>query len=102
VRETLITGYKESQRSIRDDRWKLIRYPLINKTQLFDLQADPHEMRDLAAMPEQTYRIQALVAVLKLQQRQFGDNAPLEVANPLDPTWRPDMAGERPAGKKAK
>jgi hypothetical protein len=25
-----------------------LRYPLINKTQLYDLQADPHKMTDLA------------------------------------------------------
>jgi N-sulfoglucosamine sulfohydrolase-like protein len=51
VRDCLFTAYRNCQRSIRDDRWKLIRYPLIDKTQLFDLQADPHEMTDLAGKP---------------------------------------------------
>ncbi|MGB9626882.1 MAG: sulfatase-like hydrolase/transferase, partial [Phycisphaerae bacterium] len=37
VRSTLFTAYRDVQRAIRDDRWKLIRYPKINKTQWFDL-----------------------------------------------------------------
>ena len=35
VRNELYTGYRNCQRSIRDDRWKLIRYPLVDRTQLF-------------------------------------------------------------------
>jgi arylsulfatase A-like enzyme len=35
------------QHAIRDDRWKLIRYPQVNRTQLFDLQSDPQERNDL-------------------------------------------------------
>ena len=41
-------GVHEAQCAVRDDRWKLIVYPLINKTQLFDLRSDPLEIRDLA------------------------------------------------------
>jgi arylsulfatase A-like enzyme len=41
VRDVLYTGYKDCQRAVRDDRWKLIRYPLVDKTQLFDLSRDP-------------------------------------------------------------
>ena len=31
-REVMFNAYKNVQRSIRDDRWKLIRYPQINRT----------------------------------------------------------------------
>jgi arylsulfatase A-like enzyme len=31
---------------IRTDRWKLIRYPKLNREQLFNLHEDPHELRD--------------------------------------------------------
>jgi len=91
------------QRSIRDERWKLIRYPLINKTQLFDLQADPHEMTDLAANPEYAGKIKELLAVLAKTGKALGDTAPLTVANPSPAAWTPAMAGEeesRPARKK--
>ncbi len=35
-------------RMIREQRYKLIYYPIGNRTQLFDLEDDPDEMRDLA------------------------------------------------------
>ncbi len=43
ARDAIFLAYEDVQRAIRDDRWKLIRYPKINRTQLFDLQNDPHE-----------------------------------------------------------
>ena len=48
ARAELVFAYRDVQRAIRDDRWKLIRYPQIDKTQLFDLQDDPFERNDLA------------------------------------------------------
>lgn len=102
VRDHMFNSYKECQRSIRDDRWKLIRYPLINKTQLFDLQTDPHEMTDLADKPEHAGHIQELLAVLKNHQKQFGDETPLEVTNPADPAWSPDMADGKTGRPKRK
>ena len=40
--------YHKYQRMIRTDRWKFIEYPLVKRTQLFDLQSDPFEMNDLS------------------------------------------------------
>ena len=51
ARQHLVFAYKAVQRAIRDDRWKLICYPQIDKTQLFYLQADPHEVTSLADKP---------------------------------------------------
>lgn len=94
VRDYMFNAYKACQRSIRDDRWKLIRYPLIDKTQLFDLQADPHEMTDLAAKPEYAGKIKALTALLETTRKELGDTAPLSVANPSPAAWTPAMAGK--------
>jgi len=47
IRETLFTSYKDVQRSVRDERWKLITYPQINVSQLFDLKNDPEETKKL-------------------------------------------------------
>ena len=89
VREYAFTAYKDIQRSIRDERWKLIRYPHIDKTQLFDLQTDPHEIRDLASEPASAARVRELTEELGKEQRQLGDTAPLTVANPKPAPWSP-------------
>ncbi len=48
---------KPTQRMVRSNHWKLIYYPQIARFQLFDLNEDPNEAKDLlAAWPYQTYR----------------------------------------------
>ena len=89
VREYAFTAYKTVQRAIRDERWKLIRYPEINKTQLFDLQNDPHELHDLSSDPASAPRIQSLTAELVKEQGELGDTAPLTVPNPKPSAWSP-------------
>ncbi|MBN8458192.1 MAG: sulfatase-like hydrolase/transferase [Verrucomicrobia bacterium] len=93
LRESMFTAYRNCQRAIRDDRWKLIRYPLIDKTQLFDLQTDPHEMTDLAGKPESTSKIRELTALLEKTRKEFGDTAPLVVSNPKPAGWSPPNDG---------
>jgi arylsulfatase A-like enzyme len=43
--------FRDSQRMLRDDRWKVIYYPQLERWQLFDLRTDPNELRDLANDP---------------------------------------------------
>jgi arylsulfatase A-like enzyme len=40
---------RDTQRMIRTGRWKLTFFPHLRRYQLFDLAADPHELRDLLA-----------------------------------------------------
>lgn len=48
-----VVGYfRDSQRMIRQPPWKLIQYPLVGKTQLFNLDNDPLEQKNLAGDPE--------------------------------------------------
>ncbi len=89
VRDTLFLAYGECQRAIRDDRWKLIRYPQIDKTQLFDLREDPYELRDRAADPDQTGRINRMMAELSKWQKQLGDKTPLSVDKPRPAAFNP-------------
>jgi arylsulfatase A-like enzyme len=89
VRDTLFLSYIDVQRAIRDDRWKMIRYPRINKTQLFDLRDDPEEMHDLAADPAQAGRIERMRNELREWQKQLGDRAPLTSEHPQDATFTP-------------
>jgi arylsulfatase A-like enzyme len=98
VRDVLYTAYRNCQRAIRDERWKLIRYPLVDRTQLFDLSADPHELTNLADKPEHAAKIAELTELLKKEMAERADNAPLTVANPKPAEWTPpgpDSDGKR-------
>jgi len=44
--------FRDKQRMIRGDRWKVIYYPHLDRWQLFDLQSDPYELQDLAGASE--------------------------------------------------
>ncbi len=82
VRDTIFLAYRNVQRAVRRGRWKLIRYPAVDWTQLFDLEADPHETKDLAADPAQAGRIRELLAAMAEEQKRFGDDQPLTVDTP--------------------
>jgi len=89
ARTRMLLAYKNVQRAYRDKRWKLIRYPLVGQTQLFDLQNDPQELADLAENPKYASKITKMVKQMKRQQEHFGDDAPLEVTNPKPAKWSP-------------
>ncbi len=90
VRDACFLGYKDLQRAINDGRWKMIRYPQIDKTQLFDLANDPHEMHDLSADSAHAAKVQELMALLVKTQQELGDKCPLSVADPRPAAWSPD------------
>lgn len=75
---------KGSQRMIRKDGYKLIVYPKIDKVLLFDLEKDPLEMNDLAALPEYQEKVEELLAGLIKLQKQMND--PLDLS-PLSRSW---------------
>jgi arylsulfatase A-like enzyme len=81
-RDSVFTAYIKVQRAITDGRWKLIIYPQINKTQLFDLDTDPHETRDLAADAGHSAELRRLTALLKNSQQRFGDDQLLATDKP--------------------
>ena len=89
ARAAILLGYMKVQRAVDDGRWKLIRYPQVDKTQLFDLQADPFEITNLAGQPEQAEREAGLLALMQKLQGDFGDKVPLTVDNPKPAEWTP-------------
>lgn len=64
VRNSLYTSYRNTVRAVRDQEWKLIRYPQIDVTQLFHLKKDPHELHDLAENPEYFSKVNELMSCL--------------------------------------
>lgn len=82
ARETVFFAYRDVQRGVRDGDWKLLRYPRINRSQLFDLKTDPDELHDLAASPEAAERLAGLTDLLKREQAAYGDTLPLTSEHP--------------------
>ena len=72
-RADVFTAYRNIQRALRDDRWKLIVYPRIGKVQLFDLRDDPNETHDLSGDPAHAEDVARMTARLHHRQAEFGD-----------------------------
>jgi len=74
-REAVTFAYKNVQRGIRMGPWKLIRYDAAGAQhmQLFHLDDDPHELRNLAAEPEHAERVQTMTTRLVEELREQGD-----------------------------
>jgi len=85
----MLFGYRNVMRAVRDDRWKLIRYPQVDKTQLFDLNADPFEVTNLADKPEHAATLATMNSLLAAQAKNLGDTAPLKVDSPMPSDWAP-------------
>jgi len=101
TREVLYTAYRNCQRAVRNDRWKLIRYPQVDKTQLFDLQNDPHELINLAGLAENEENVREMMRLLKGEMKNFGDDCPLQIPNPQPADWSPAPNGSALKVKRA-
>jgi len=89
VRDVLYTAYRKCQRAVRDDRWKLIRYPLVDYTQLFDLNIDPNELTNLADKPEHATKVAEMTALLEKEMALYADAFRLTVPHPKAAEWSP-------------
>jgi arylsulfatase A-like enzyme len=81
IHDAVFSYYRTFQRMVRDKTHKLIVYPQIRKVQLFDLDKDPWEMRDLSE--------DAASATLKAELTQRLKNLQSELDDPLTAslTW---------------
>ena len=95
-RNRLLFAYKSVQRAVRNDRWKLIRYPEIDKTQLFDLKNDSNEITDVSAKPENAATIMELIGLMEAEMKVDGDTGVLKVAKPGSAHWTPPQKNKRP------
>jgi gluconolactonase len=73
VRESLLLAYRDVQRALVTPDWKRIDYPQAGRTQLFDLTADPGEMRDRSTDPDDAAQLASLRSRLAAAQRAADD-----------------------------
>ena len=75
TRNTLFFAYQRVCRGVREQRWKLIDWTVNGQrtTQLFDLQNDPDELKDLASDPAHAQHRIRLEALLEQYKKDLGD-----------------------------
>ncbi len=78
--DAVFSYYRDFQRMVRTGQHKLIVYPQAGRTQLFDLEKDPWETKNLADEPEYRALKAALSARLKALQGELGDS--LDLSDP--------------------
>ena len=92
--DTIYGAYRHYQRMVRNNRYKLIYFPMLKKTMLFDLQADPEETIDIAKEPGSAAIIKELSKMLKTLKQEVGDplinNAPIESYKSFMTPFRPE------------
>ena len=76
--QAMFSYYKGFQRMVRTKTHKLIVYPQIHKTQVFDIENDPWEIHDLSADPASAQVKADLVQQLTGLQQELGDKLKLE------------------------
>ncbi len=74
-------AYTDTQRAVQDERFKLIEYAHKGKrfTQLFDLNTDPHELRNLIDNPQYSQHKDRLKAKLKHLKQKYRDKTTLSM-----------------------
>jgi arylsulfatase A-like enzyme len=84
VRETMFGAYRDCQRMIRDERWKLIKYNAkgVKNVQLFDLKNDPDEINNLAGDPKYAGERERLEKLLLAARKEFSDPVDFENVGP--------------------
>jgi arylsulfatase A-like enzyme len=93
ARDAIFLAFIECQRALRVGDWKLIRYPEINKSQLFNLHDDPDEIHDVSAQhPDKERELMTLLA----RRQANGDTLPLSSPHPRDPVVSADILRRRP------
>jgi arylsulfatase A-like enzyme len=94
VRDWLFGAYRDCQRMVRDERWKLIEYRAAGErnTQLFDLQNDPSEINNLAADRTHAGQLARMRDLLLTARKHFSDPVDFDRLNTLP--------SPKPKGKK--
>ena len=75
-REAVFYSYRDLQRGVRTaDNWKLIKYNVDKKetTQLFNLNTDPYEIRNLANEAKFKQKLERMTLLLQAEMKKYND-----------------------------
>jgi arylsulfatase A-like enzyme len=72
VRDEILIALPNDQRALRQGHWKVHKLGG-DSVRLFNLQADPHEMKDLSAEPAHRERLESLLAALEASRKKYGE-----------------------------
>ncbi len=86
-RRPALTTHNPGNHSIRDRRWRYIRYA-DGSEELYDHQADPHEWHNLAGMPEHQSTIQRLRAHLPRAEAEHAPGSSGRILDRRNGSWR--------------
>lgn len=84
--DTIYGAYTNRQRMIIAGDYKLIVYPKIGITELYDLSEDPFEMNDISGWPIYEPLVKELKQTLLEEQKRLGDSHLIELDEQSD--WR--------------
>ena len=76
--DAIYGAYLQLQRCIVLDQWKLILYPAVGVSRLYDLKNDPLELNDVASDPANTERKKEMFQKLVRLQSELGDTLKLK------------------------
>ncbi|MCA9229842.1 MAG: sulfatase-like hydrolase/transferase [Planctomycetales bacterium] len=82
VRDTVFLAYEDGQRAVHSGDWKLIRYPQVNYSQLFNLREDPDELHNLASEGQHQQKVEEMMALLASEQHAYDDTQQLTSSSP--------------------
>ncbi|MCW5966074.1 MAG: sulfatase-like hydrolase/transferase [Bryobacterales bacterium] len=82
LRDSIFVAYRDFQRCVKTERWKLILHNVkgTETVQLFDMQDDPQELRNLASLPEHATTVAELRQQLAAWMQRVDD--PLDISKP--------------------
>jgi arylsulfatase A-like enzyme len=84
VYPAIYSCYLDLQRMVRTDRFKLIIYPKLNKILMFDLEMDPHELKDVSENPAYSQIKADLFRQLLQLQKEYNDSLDISHLLALD------------------
>ena len=90
--DSIYGAYRNFQRMVRTEKYKLIRYPQVGEVQLFDLENDPWEINNLARQPRYRDVVRRLDSDLAWWMRETED--PLTGELKLSIEWSKSVEAE--------